>query len=97
MIKTIIVLLNFAFKWLKIVNETCTIGLVQAGKQANQLASTIDCACNITSFTENSTSKSFFFFSRLKRDVIFNFCVSHKKDVSGKHPIRENNIYVCFH
>ena len=27
--------------------------------------------------------------------MFFNFC--HKKGVSGKHPIRENNIYVCFH
>ena len=32
MIKTIIALLNFTFKWLSLVNETHTIGLVQAGK-----------------------------------------------------------------
>ena len=37
MIETMIVLLNFAFKWLKLVNDTRTIGLVQAAKQSNQL------------------------------------------------------------
>ena len=37
------------------------IGLVQAGKQANQLARMIDCAGNITNFTINCASKSFFF------------------------------------
>ena len=68
MIKTIIVLLNFAFKLLWLVNETRTIGLMQADKQANQLASA-------TKF----------------------FCVCHKNGVLGKHPIRENNTYLCFH
>ena len=48
---------------------------MQAGTQANQLASAIDRAGNITNFTENRASK-FLFFSRLKRDVFFNFCVS---------------------
>ena len=60
MIETIIVLLNFAFKWLKLVNETRTIGLVQAGKQSNQLAYAIDRAGNATNFTENCASKTFF-------------------------------------
>ena len=32
---------------------------------------------NITNFTENRASK-FLFFSRLKRDVFFNFCVIKK-------------------
>ena len=35
--------------------------LVQAGTQANQFASAIDCTSNITNFTENHTGKSFFF------------------------------------
>ena len=96
MIKTIIILLNFAFKC-SLVNETCTIVLVQAGMQANQLTSAIDCAGNITSFTESHTGKRFFF-SRLKRDMLFNFCVYHKKGVSRRYPICENNTYcVCFH
>ena len=59
MIKTITVLLNFAFKWLSLVNETRTIGLVQAGKQSNQLTSAYDCAGNSKNFTENYTSISF--------------------------------------
>ena len=49
MIKTIIVLLNFAFKC-RLVNETCAIALVQVGMQANQLASVIDGAGNKTNF-----------------------------------------------
>ena len=96
MIKAITVFLNFAFKY-SLVSETRAIALMQAGMQANQLASVIDCAGSITNFTENRASKSFFF-SRLKRNVFFNFCVCHKKGVSGKHPIHENNTYyVCFH
>ena len=58
-IKTI-VLLNFAFKC-RLVNETCVIALMQAGTQANQLTSVINRAGNITNFTKNRTSKSFFF------------------------------------
>ena len=45
----------------RLVNGTCVITLVQAGMQANQFASTIDRACNITNFVENCTSKSSFF------------------------------------
>ena len=59
MIKTIIVLLNFAFKC-RLVNETLTIALVQASKQANQLANVIDHVGNIINLTENCASKSFF-------------------------------------
>ena len=51
MIKTIIVLLNFTFKC-RLVNEKSAIGM-QASTQANQLASAIDRAGNITNFTEN--------------------------------------------
>ena len=92
MIKLIMVLLNVAFKC-RLVRHTRSIAFVQAGTQANQLASVIDRAGNITNFTENRASK-FLFFSRLERDVFFNFPVCHKKAVSGKHPIRENNMYV---
>ena len=46
---------------LRLVNETRTIVLAQAGMQANQFASVIDHADNITNFTENHTGKSFFF------------------------------------
>ena len=45
----------------RLVNETRAITLVQAGTQANQFASVIDCAGNITNFTENHAGKSFFF------------------------------------
>ena len=60
MTKTIIILLNLAFKC-RLVNETRAVALVQAGTQANQLASAIDRTDNITNFTENQASKSFFF------------------------------------
>ena len=46
----------------RLVNETRAIALVQAGTQANQFASAIDRADNITNFTENRAGKSFFFF-----------------------------------
>ena len=69
MIKTIIILLNFAFKC-SLVNETCTILLVQAGMQANQLTSAIDCAGNITNFTESHTGKRFFLLKTQKRHVV---------------------------
>ena len=79
----IIVVLTFAFKC-RLVNE---ITLMQLGMQANQLASTINCAGNITNFTENHA-----------KDTCSLIFVSHKKGVSGKHPIHENNTYyVCFH
>ena len=68
MIKLIIVLLNFAFKS-RLVNETRSIAVVQAGTQANQLASAIDCAGNITNFIKNHASQSFFFSQDSKEKV----------------------------
>ena len=65
MIKTIIVLLNFAFKC-RLVNETRAIALVQAGTQADQLASATDRVGNIINFTKNRARKSFFFSQDLK-------------------------------
>ena len=59
----------------RLVNETRAIALVEAGTQANQFASAIDRVSNIT-FTENRAGKKVSFFSRLKRDLFFNFCVS---------------------
>ena len=94
MIKTI-VLLNFAFKCRSaltlLVNETQAIVLVQAGTQANQIASAIDCAGNIN-FTENCSSKSFLLFQDSKETCSLIF-VCHKKGGSGKHSIRENNTW----
>ena len=57
---------------LRLVNETRTIVLAQAGMQANQFACVIDHTGNITNFTENHTGKSFFFpqDSRLKNYVL---------------------------
>ena len=58
---------------------------MQAGTQANQLASTIDCTGNIFSQDSKETCSLFFV------SVI-------KKGVSGKHPVRKHNTYyVCFH
>ena len=87
--------INFAFKC-RLVIETHTIVLMQASNQANLLASAIDHVTNTTNFSENCTSNSFFFL-KTKRDMLFNFCIWHKKGVSGKHPIHENNKFVCFH
>ena len=76
--------------WL--VNEGCTITLVLAGMQVDQFPSVIDCAGNITNFTENCAGKSFFP-SRLKRDLLFNFCVCQKKVKSW---IEQNILLVLF-
>ena len=62
----------------RLVNEIRAIALVQAGTQANQFASAIDRAGNITKFTENRGGKSFFFL-KLKRDLSLNFFVCHTK------------------
>ena len=63
----------------RLVNKIRAIALVQGGTQANQFASTIDRAGNITKFTENRGGKSFFFL-KLKRDLILNFfCLSYEK------------------
>ena len=55
--------------WL--VSETGAIALEQAGAQANQFASTIDCAGNITNFTENRAGKE-----TQKRLVLKFLCLS---------------------
>ena len=78
MTKTVIVLLNFTFKC-RLVNETRAIMLMQAGTQANQLASTIDCAGKITNFTKNDTSKSFFFSQDSKEMCSLIFVSLNKK------------------
>ena len=52
----------------RLSNETRTNVIVQAGMQANQFASAIDCAGNMAIFT-----------TRLKRDLSLNFSVCHKK------------------
>ena len=73
MIKTIIVLLNFALKC-RLVNVTRAIALVQAGTQADQLASAIHRTGNNTQITQEKVS---FFLKTQKRDEPFNFCVCH--------------------
>ena len=65
MIKLFIVLLNLAFKW-GFINETRVIALVQAGMQANQLASTIDRAGNITNFLKTQKRRVFYFLCHKK-------------------------------
>ena len=52
------------------------IALVQAGTQADKLTSAIDRVGN-NKFYQKSRKKNFLVFSRLKRDVFFNFCVCH--------------------
>ena len=94
MIKLIIVLLNFAFKG-PLVNETCAITFVQAGTQANRLASTIDRAGNITNFTENCASKSFFFSQNSKETYSLIFVSVIKKVYQGNIPfVKTIHMYV---
>ena len=47
-------------------------------------------------FYQKSRKRKFLFFSGLKRDVLFNLFVCHKKGVSVKHPTRENRTYYVF-
>ena len=95
MIKIIIVLLNFAFKC-RLVNETRAIALVQTGTQANQLASAIDRAGNITNFTENRASKSFFFSQDLKATCSLIFVSVIKKVYQGNISFRKQYILYLF-
>ena len=95
MIKTITVLLNFAFKWLSLVNVIRTIGLVQAGKQANQLASAIDRACNKTSFIENCAIKSLFLSQDSKETCSLTFVSVIKKVYQENIPfVKTIHMYV---
>ena len=54
-------LIRAAIRYIRLVNGTHAIVLVQAGMQANQLTRAIDHTSNITDFTKNHTGKSFFF------------------------------------
>ena len=69
MIKTIIVLLNFAFKC-RLVNETCAIALVQAGMQANQLASVMIAQATKQILPTIVQAKFSFFLKTEKRRVV---------------------------
>ena len=60
MIKLIIILLNFAFKW-RLVSETHAIVLEQADTQADQLASVIYRAGHITNFLKTQKSRVLYF------------------------------------
>ena len=63
---------------LRLVNVNRVIALLQAVTQANQFARGIDRAGNVINFTGNRADK-FLFFSRLKGDLLLNFCVCHEK------------------
>ena len=52
---------------IRLVNETRMILLVQAGTQANQFASTIDCTGNINKFYQKSLRQNFLFFLKTQR------------------------------
>ena len=82
---------------IRLVNETRAIALVQASTQANQFARAIDRAGNIINFTEIHAGKSFIFCQDLKETCSLISVSLIRKGISGKHPICENNTYVCFH
>ena len=64
---------------------------MQAVIQANQLASLIDCAGNITNFIENRTSKSFLFSHNSKEmcSLIFVFVIKkmYQENIPFMKPI----------
>ena len=68
----------FFILFYRLVIETRMIELVQAGMQANQFVSAIDCAGNIMNFTENCAGKSFFFLKTQKRLVLKSLGVIRK-------------------
>ena len=65
--------------------------------QANQFANVIDRAGNITNFVGNHGGKILSFSQDSKETRYLIFVSVIRKGISGKHPIRENNTYVCFH
>ena len=60
----------------RLANETRTIVILQAGMQANQFASAIDCAGNMAIFTKNCCGKISFFLKTQKRLGLKFFCLS---------------------
>ena len=64
---------SYQKRLVRLVNETCSIALVQAGTQVNQFASAIDCAGNIKIFTKNRASKCFFFSEDSKETCLLIF------------------------
>ena len=57
----------------RLFNETCGFVLMQAGMQANQFASVIDCGGNIKNFTEKCGGKILFLKTRKRLDLKFLF------------------------
>ena len=96
MIKTVIVLLNFPFKC-RLVKEIRTSAVVQASKQASQLASAIDCVENITSFRETWASKSFLFFQDSKETCSLMFVSAIKKVYQVNIPFVKTIHMYLFH
>ena len=79
----------------RLVNETCTIMLMQVGMQANQFASAIDCAGNITNFTENCTGKSFLFSENSKETCPLIFVSVIRKVKSWIEQIILLLLFIC--
>ena len=71
------------------------IALVQGGTQVNQLANAIDHAGNITNFTENRRSRSFFFFHKTQKRRV-NFGVCHKKNVYQKNILFVKPVHIMY-
>ena len=63
--------ISFIWRHPRLVSETGTVALEQAGAQANQFTSAIDRAGNITNFTENRAGKE-----TQKRLVLKLLCLS---------------------
>ena len=88
---------NGEFTSIRLVNETCTVAFLQAGKQVNQFASTIDHAGSTTFYRKLHQQKLLFYLILLKETCYLIFVCVIRKGISGKHPIFENNRYICFH
>ena len=92
MIKTIIVLLNFALKC-RLVNVTRATALVQAGTQADQLASAIHHTGNNTQVAQEKVS----FFSQDSKETTCSliFVSVIKKEYQENNPfIKTINMYI---
>ena len=77
--------------WHRLVIETCTIALVQAGTQANQFASTIDRAGKLY---QKSCRQKFLFFLKTQKNLVLIFFLSVIRKV--KSWIEQNILLLLF-
>ena len=86
---------NGEFTSIRLVNETCTVAFLQAGKQVNQFASTIDHAGSTTFYRKLHQQKLLFYLILLKETCYLIFVCVYQKVYQENIPfVKTIDIYV---